>query len=44
LFPKEKYRFNEVIWELFRYHIRGIASDKGQKYLIKKVKKEHPVK
>jgi len=44
LFPKVKYRFDEVIWEMFRYHIRGIASDMGLKYLIKKVKKEHPVK
>lgn len=40
LFPGGKYRFEDVIWELFRYHTRGIASDKGLKYLIKKVKKE----
>ncbi|MCW5899878.1 MAG: TolC family protein [Flavobacteriales bacterium] len=40
LFPSDKYRFEDVIWELFRYHIRGIASDKGRKYLVKKVKKE----
>jgi outer membrane protein TolC len=40
LFPADKYRFEDVIWELFRYHIRGIASDKGVKYLVKKVKKE----
>lgn len=40
LFPKESYRFEDVIWEMFRYHIRGIASDKGLKYLSKKVKKE----
>lgn len=43
LFPSENYRFEEVIWEMFRYHIRGIASEKGLKYLVKKVKKEHPV-
>ena len=42
LFPESEYEFQEVIWEMFRYHIRGIASDKGIKYLIKKVKKEHP--
>ncbi|MCB0769078.1 MAG: TetR/AcrR family transcriptional regulator [Flavobacteriales bacterium] len=42
LFPESEYDFQEVIWEMFRYHIRGIASDKGIKYLIKKVKKEHP--
>lgn len=40
LFPGDSYRFEEVIWEMFRYHTRGIASDKGVKYLIKKVKKE----
>lgn len=40
LFPAEQYRFEDVIWELFRYHIRGIASDKGLKYLTKKVAKE----
>jgi AcrR family transcriptional regulator len=40
LFPADKYRFEDVVWELFRYHIRGIASDKGLKYLVKKVKKE----
>lgn len=40
LFPADKYRFEDVIWELFRYHTRGIASDKGVKYLVKKVKKE----
>jgi AcrR family transcriptional regulator len=42
LFPESEYDFQEVIWEMFRYHIRGIANDKGIKYLIKKVKKEHP--
>ena len=42
LFPEKEYDLQEVIWEMFRYHIRGIASDKGTKYLIKKVKKEHP--
>ncbi|HEX2617933.1 MAG TPA: TetR/AcrR family transcriptional regulator [Flavobacteriales bacterium] len=30
----------EMNWELFRYHIHGIASDKGIKYLEKKVTKE----
>lgn len=40
LFPQDAYRFEDVIWELFRYHIRGIASDKGVKYLVKKVQKE----
>ena len=40
LFPQTEYNFQDVIWELFRYHIRGIASEKGLKYLEKKVKKE----
>ena len=40
LFPQTEFNFHEVIWELFRYHIRGIASEKGLKYLEKKVKKE----
>lgn len=44
LFPADKYRFDKVIWELFRYHTRGIASEKGLKYLTKKVKNEHPGK
>jgi AcrR family transcriptional regulator len=44
LFPANKYRFDKVIWELFRYHTRGIASDKGLKYLTKKVKNELPGK
>ncbi|MCB0794706.1 MAG: TetR/AcrR family transcriptional regulator [Flavobacteriales bacterium] len=44
LFPGTEYKFQDIIWELYRYHIRGIASEKGLKYLAKKVKKErtHP--
>ena len=40
LFPPERFNLNEVIWELFRYHVRGIASPKGIKYLEKKVARE----
>ena len=40
LFPVEEFSFTTVIWELFRYHIRGIANDEGVKYLRQKVKKE----
>jgi len=40
LFPVDKYSFSDVTWESFRYHMRGIASDKGLKYLEKKTKKE----
>lgn len=42
LFPENEISFKEVTWEMFRYHIRGIASDKGLEYLVKKVKKEQP--
>ena len=40
LFPMDKYSFSDITWESFRYHVRGIASDKGLKYLEKKTKKE----
>ncbi len=38
LFPATEFQFDDVVWEHFRYHIRGVASEKGLKYLIKKVK------
>jgi AcrR family transcriptional regulator len=37
----ERYSMAEINWELFRYHIRGIASRKGIEYLEKKVTKAH---
>jgi len=40
MFPKEEYNFADVYLEMFRYHIRGIASKKGIDYLIEKVKIE----
>ena len=40
LFPVERFDPQELHWELFRYHVRGIASAKGIKYLEKKVVKE----
>lgn len=40
LFPVDEYSFADITWESFRYHLRGIASDKGLKYLEKKTKKE----
>ncbi len=40
LFPPKEYNFVDVHWEIFRYHIRGIASEKGLRYLKKKVKRE----
>ncbi|MDQ3101581.1 MAG: TetR/AcrR family transcriptional regulator [Bacteroidota bacterium] len=44
LFPQNEYNFDDVVWELFRYHIRGIASEKGLKYLTKKVKRDRGAK
>jgi TetR/AcrR family transcriptional regulator, cholesterol catabolism regulator len=35
----DKYSLAEINWELFRYHIRGIASKKGLDHLEKKVAK-----
>ena len=40
LFPREKYNPADIYLELFRYHIRGIASDKGVAYLSEKMKTE----
>ena len=40
LFPSDQFKFSDVHHEFFRYHIRGIASKKGIKYLVEKVKKE----
>lgn len=40
LFPVGQFSFSDVIWEMFRYHVRGIANEQGVKYLQKKVKKE----
>lgn len=37
----EQYSLAEINWELFRYHIRGIASRKGIDHLEKKVSKAH---
>ncbi|MCB0395986.1 MAG: TetR/AcrR family transcriptional regulator [Flavobacteriales bacterium] len=37
VFPPDLYEFNTVYLELMRYHIRGIASEKGIKYLSKKI-------
>lgn len=40
LFPADRFNSDQLHWELFRYHVRGIASAKGVKYLMRKVKKE----
>ncbi len=41
LFPADKYTFPQIHLELMRYHIRGVASEAGLKYLAEKVKKEN---
>lgn len=40
IFPPDKYKFSEIYLEMFRYHIRGVASQEGINYLIEKVKQE----
>ncbi len=35
--------FQDLYLELFRYHIRGIASDKGLNYLVEKIKRERQI-
>jgi AcrR family transcriptional regulator len=39
IFPAE-YSPADIYLEIFRYHIRGIASEEGVKYLKEKIKKE----
>lgn len=39
-FPPSKYDFSKIHLEMMRYHVRGIASDKGLEYLKEKVNKE----
>lgn len=39
-FVDTEYTFKELYTELFRMHIRGIASDKGIQYLVEKMKTE----
>lgn len=41
VFPPDRYNFKSIHLELMRYHIRGIASDKGMVYLLEKVKQEN---
>ena len=38
LFPSAQYQAKDVYFEAIRYHIRGIASDKGMEYLKHKFK------
>jgi AcrR family transcriptional regulator len=38
MFPSNKYTFSKLHREIARYHIRGIASEKGKAYLVKRLK------
>lgn len=40
-FPPDQYTFQKIHLEMMRYHVRGIASEKGLEYLKAKVKKEN---
>ena len=40
LFPPDRFSMQELHWEIFRYHVRGIASKKGLDYLEKKMNKD----
>lgn len=42
LFPSSEFNFQEVFFELMRYHIRGIASPKGIEYFMEKIKTIDP--
>ncbi|PJB14814.1 MAG: hypothetical protein CO118_06615 [Flavobacteriales bacterium CG_4_9_14_3_um_filter_32_8] len=41
VFPSQKYSFSSIHKEMARYHIRGIASEKGINYLVKRLKDNH---
>jgi len=41
IFPPAQFNFGEVYWEAVRYHIKGVASEKGLQYLSEKLKNEH---
>lgn len=40
LFNPDKYDFQTIYLEMMRYHIRGVASEEGLKYMKEKIKKE----
>ncbi len=41
IFPTEHFTFSGVYMELFKYHIRGIASEKGLAVLNEKLNQDH---
>lgn len=40
IFPVSEFKFEEVYYEMMRYHLRGIASKKGVEYLQERINKE----
>lgn len=42
LFPPSQFNFQEVYFEMIRYHIRGIASPKGIEFFMDKIKTIDP--
>ena len=38
LFPSAEFKIEDVLWEMFTYHLRGIVSEKGALLLDKKLK------
>lgn len=42
MFPSTEYTFAQIHLEMIRYHIRGIASQKGLDYLSKRISTELP--
>ncbi len=40
IFPSKDFRFENVYFEMMRYHLRGIASKKGLIYLKERIKQE----
>jgi len=40
VFPPKEFNFMDVYMEMMRYHIRGVASEKGLAYLAKKAAQE----
>ncbi|MFM7813263.1 MAG: TetR/AcrR family transcriptional regulator [Flavobacteriales bacterium] len=40
LFPRDSFKAIDIYMETFKYHIRGVASEKGLEYLTKHYKKD----
>lgn len=38
LFPPDEFNFHQVFLEMIRYHVRGIANEKGIEYFLNRIK------